>query len=71
MLQRMGYVAHIYFFLQRKWMFPTQRMLSREDDPAAPLFPSDFFANINSNKDEQVHAVWFTLEGMKHKTVNR
>ena len=35
-------------------MFPTQRMLSREDDPAAPLFPSDFFANINSNKDEQV-----------------
>ena len=39
--------------LQRKWMFPTQRMLSREDDPS-PLFPSDFFSNINSNKDEQV-----------------
>ena len=37
-------------------MFPTQRMLSREDDPASAsaLFPSDFFANINSNKDEQV-----------------
>merc|ERR1712218_770147 len=38
----------------RKWMFPTQRMLSREDDPSGPLFPSDFFANINSNKDEQI-----------------
>ena len=75
MLQRMGYVAHIYFFLQRKWMFPTQRMLSREDDPAAPLFPSDFFANINSNKDEQVRALWFMLEGIilpcEYKTVNR
>ena len=35
-------------------MFPTQRMLSREDDPSAPMFPSDFFSNINSNKDEQV-----------------
>ena len=30
-------------------------MLSREDDPSAgSMFPSDFFANINSNKDEQV-----------------
>ena len=47
-------------------MFPTQRMLSREDDPAAPLFPSDFFANINSNKDEQVHALCFLSEGIKH-----
>ena len=53
------YTQHPHiFFLQRKWMFPTQRMLSREDDPAAPLFPSDFFANINSNKDEQVHTLW-------------
>ena len=56
-------------------MFPTQRMLSREDEPAAPLFPSDFFANINSNKDEQVRALWFMLEGIilpcEYKTVNR
>ena len=43
--------------LQRKWMFPTQRMLSREDDPSS-LFPSDFFANINSNKDEQAQDAW-------------
>merc|ERR1711934_184758 len=32
-------------------------MLSREDEPssaASALFPADFFANINSNKDEQI-----------------